>query len=155
MREQTVAQFEADKKMEAEGGAISKSFREASRRDLQARHARAVEDVQRGVQRADVVFYSINPGGPSVRLNEISTRAQNGMRLVADSTGGTAYVPAKSADLETVFRQIAAELRAQYLLQYYSNSDAPPGKFLKIKVATPARPELRVRARQGYYSKKG
>jgi hypothetical protein len=40
-------------------------------------------------------------------------------------------------------------------LQYYSNNDAPSGKFLKIKVGVPARPALRVRARQGYYSKKG
>ena len=50
-------------------------------------------------------------------------------------------------------RQIAAELRAQYLLQYLSNNNATAGKFLRIKVATPARPELRIRARQGYYKK--
>jgi Ca-activated chloride channel family protein len=120
---------------------------------LQARHQRAVAGVQRAVQGADAVFYSINPGGPSVRLNEISTRAQNGMQTVADATGGTAYVPARAEDLETIFRQIAAELRAQYLLQYLSNNQAAAGKFLRIKVTTPARPELRIRARQGYYKK--
>jgi VWFA-related protein len=127
--------------------------RAAARRDLQARHARAVAGVQRAVQGADAVFYSINPGGGSVRLNEISMRAQGGMQQVADATGGAAYVPARQDDLENIFRQIAAELRAQYLLQYLSNSREAAGKFLRIKVATPARPELRIRARQGYFKK--
>ena len=54
----------------------------------------------------------------------------------------------------TVFRQIANELRAQYLLQYYSNSNAPNGKYLTIKVTSPTHPDLRIRARQGYYAKK-
>lgn len=154
VREQTVAEYEAEKKAEA-GGGSPQALRAAARKDLQARHARAVAAVQRDVQRADTVFYSINPGGPSVRLNEIASRAQNSMQQIADSTGGTAYVPARAEDLATVFRQIASELRAQYLLQYYSNNNAPAGKFLSIKVRLPARPDLKVRARQGYYAKKG
>ncbi len=122
-----------------------------ARKNLQERHRRAVAEVERTVQQADAVFYSINPGGPSVRLNEISTRAQQGMQQVAETTGGSSFVPEKLENLDAVFRQIAAELRGQYLLQYYSNSEAPPGKYLGIKVRTPARTELRVRARQGYY----
>jgi Ca-activated chloride channel family protein len=154
VREQTVAEYEAERKsQEAENGGRPLGERAAARRDLQARHQRAVAGVQRSVQGADAVFYSINPGGPSVRLNEISTRAQNGMQTVADATGGTAYVPARTEELETIFRQIAAELRAQYLLQYLSNNQATAGKFLRIKVTTPARPDLRIRARQGYYKK--
>jgi Ca-activated chloride channel family protein len=154
VREQTVAEYEAEQKAEA-ANADPKSVRAAARRDLQARHARAVAAVEREVQRADVVFYSINPGGPSVRLNEIASRAQNNMAQVADSTGGTAYIPARAEELETIFKQIASELRAQYLLQYYSNSNAPTGKFLSIKVQVPAQPALKVRARRGYYAKKG
>ena len=154
VREQTVAEYEAERKsQEGENGGRPLGERAAARRDLQARHARSVAGVQRAVQGADAVFYSVNPGGPSVRLNEISTRAQNGMQSVADATGGTAYIPARAEDLDTIFRQIAAELRAQYLLQYLSNNNATAGKFLRIKVATPARPELRIRARQGYYKK--
>ena len=116
-------------------------------------HAKAVEKVLREVQRADAVFYSINPSGPGLRLNVISQRAQNQMRHMAETTGGNAFVPDRVESLAQVFGQIAAELRAQYLLQYLSNNEAQPGKFLRIKVNTPARPELRVRARQGYYKK--
>ena len=124
----------------------------AARRSLDARRARAVLEVQKGVQQADAAFYSINPGGTSVRLNMISTRAQNAMQAIADSTGGNAFVPDGERDLERVFNEIAAELRGQYLLQYYSNSQTG-AQFRSIKVSVPLRPELRVRARQGYYPK--
>jgi Ca-activated chloride channel family protein len=118
-----------------------------------ALHARAAQKVLREVQHADAVFYSINPSGPGIRLNVISQRAQDQMKMLADSTGGNAFVPPRLEDLETIFRQVAAELRAQYLLQYLSNNEAQPGKFLRIKVTTPARPDLHIRARQGYYKK--
>jgi len=126
----------------------------AARAGLDARRERAVADVQRGVQQADVAFYSVNPGGPSVRLNQISTRAQNHMQMIASATGGTAFLPA-SEDLEKVFSEVAAELRGQYLIQYYSNSQATGSQFRRIAVTLPAKPDLRVRARQGYYPKVG
>lgn len=153
VREQSLAEYKAQREREAQDAARPVGERAAARRDLQSRHARAVQSVQRSVQGADAVFYSINPGGPSVRLNEISMRAQTGMQQVADSTGGTAYVPTRNEDLDAIFRQVAAELRAQYLLQYLSNNQAAVGKFLRIKVSTPARPETRIRARQGYFKK--
>jgi Ca-activated chloride channel homolog len=121
---------------------------------LQGKHRLAVQEVQQAVQKADATFYSVNPGGASVQLNQISTRAQNGMRTIADATGGTAFVPDSDKDLEKVFRQVAAELRGQYLVQYYANSEAPAGQFRRILVTVPARPDVRIRARQGYYPKK-
>jgi Ca-activated chloride channel family protein len=125
----------------------------AARQSLLDRRRRAVLDVQRAVQQADVAFYSINPGGASVHLNMISTRAQNDMESIARSTGGTAFVPDSDRDLERVFGEVAAELRGQYLLQYYSNSQTPGAQFRRIAVALPTHTDLRVRARQGYYPK--
>jgi Ca-activated chloride channel family protein len=75
------------------------------------------------------------------------------MQKLAESTGGTAFLPDKIEDLGLVFDQIAAELRAQYLLQYYSNTKTPGMQFRRISVAVPAQPQLKVRARQGYYPK--
>lgn len=120
---------------------------------LQA-HQRAVAVVKKAVQQADAIFYSVNPGGPSIKLNQIAMRAENSMESIAETTGGTAFVPDSDADLDRVFRQVAAELRGQYLLQYYANAEAPPGQFRRIQVAVPARNDVRVRARQGYYPKK-
>ena len=125
----------------------------AARQSLLARRQRAVLDVQRAVQQADAAFYSINPGGQSGHLNLISTRAQNDMAAIAQSTGGTAFVPDSDKDLERVFNEVAAELRGQYLLQYNSNSQAAGTQFRRIAVGLPTHSELRVRARQGYYPK--
>ena len=130
-------------------GAVSAS---ATRAALQ--HQKAVAAVQKAVQQADVIFYAVNPGGPSIRLNRIAMRAEKGMEAIAEITGGTAFVPESDLDLERVFRQVAAELRGQYLLQYYGDSSAPQGQFRRIQVAVPARADVRVRARQGYYPKK-
>jgi VWFA-related protein len=127
----------------------------ASRLAIQQRnHQLAVADVQKAVQQADVIFYAVNPGGPSIKLNQIAMRAERGMEAIAETTGGTAFVPDSDKDLERVFRQVAAELRGQYLLQYYGSSEAPAGVFRKIQVGVPARNDVRVRARQGYYPKK-
>lgn len=132
----------------------AKKRKERLENQRNAVHLKAQGEVLREVQRADVVFYSINPSGQSLRLNKISQRAQEGMQKLADETGGTAFAPNKLEDLENVFRQIAAELRAQYLLQYYSTDESPSGKYLRLKVSVPARPQVRVRARQGYYVKR-
>ena len=125
-----------------------------TRAGLQMRHQKAVASVQKAVQQADVIFYSVNPGGPSVKLNQIAMRAERGMEAIAETTGGTAFIPESDLDLERVFRQVAAELRGQYLLQYYANAEAPAGQFRRIQVAVPARNDVRVRSRQGYYPKK-
>jgi Ca-activated chloride channel family protein len=125
----------------------------STRAGLQEKHRRAVQNVQQAVQKADAIFYSVNPGGPSVKLNQISMRAELGMESIAATTGGTAFVPESDKDLDRVFRQVAAELRGQYLLQYYANAEAPPNQFRKIEVQVPGRAGVRVRARQGYYPK--
>lgn len=126
----------------------------AARVGLQGRHRAAVAEVQQAAQKADAIFYSVNPGGPSVKLNQIAMRAETGMEAIAEATGGTAFIPDGEKDLERTFRQVAAELRGQYLLQYYGNSDAAPGQFRRIEVSVPGRVDSRVRARQGYYPKK-
>jgi VWFA-related protein len=126
-----------------------------TRTGLQQAHQRAVTGLQKTVQQADAIFYSVNPGGPSIKLNLIAMRAERGMEAIAEITGGTAFVPDSDADLERVFRQVAAELRGQYLLQYYADSEkVPAGQFRRIQVSVPARNDVRVRARQGYYAKK-
>jgi VWFA-related protein len=144
--QQTMAEIRANQKLEPS--------RAAATENLQVRHRRAVGEVQKAVQKSDAAFYSINPGGPSVHLNQISTRAQRGMESIAQSTGGTAFVPDGEKDLEKVFNEVAAELRGQYLLQYYSNAPATGAQFRRIVVAVPTHADLRVRARQGYYPKK-
>jgi VWFA-related protein len=111
-----------------------------------------IVDALREVQRSDTIFYSINPGGNSIRLNEISIKGQQDLVSLAGETGGTAFVSDETGDLDEIFGRIATELRAQYLLNYYSSNPQLDGKFRHIAVQIPQRPDLRVRARQGYYA---
>jgi Ca-activated chloride channel family protein len=111
-------------------------------------------DAQRELQRGDALFYAINPSGPSIRLNKISTRGHEGMVRLANETGGLAFLPDKIEDLTQVFAQIGAELQAQYLLGYYSSNDTNDGKLRQITVRVPKQSELRIRARKGYYAPK-
>lgn len=116
--------------------------------------ARALAEVERNLQRADAVFYAINPAGNTMYLNVITRKGHEGMQQLADSTGGTTFVPELDADLGPVFSRIAAELRGQYLLQYYANTELPSTQFRRIRVSVPSRADVRVRARQGFYPKK-
>lgn len=111
-----------------------------------------LDDALRELQKNDCLFYSINPSGSALKLNEISIRGQSVMESMSSQTGGKAFVPEKIDDLEAVFRQIAEELQAQYLLGYYSTDERADGGFRQISVRLPNRPDLRVRARQGYYA---
>jgi Ca-activated chloride channel family protein len=112
-------------------------------------------DAKRELQNADTLFYAINPSGPSIRLNKISTKGHEGMITLAEETGGVAFLPDKLGDLTRVFSQITSELQAQYLIGYYSTNENNDGKYRRITVRVPKRPELRIRARQGYYAPKG
>lgn len=127
--------------------------------------------VLKKLQDADTVFYSINPAGSSFQLNQISVFGQENMQTFADATGGSAYLPkfqpidTKDAlqnssnarknrlTLDLIFRQLASELRAQYLIQYYSEADFPVSKYVKLKVDIDNHGAPRVRARQGYFVK--
>lgn len=111
-----------------------------------------LKDALRELQKNDCLFYSINPSGAALNLNTMSIKGQSVMESMSSQTGGKAFVPEKIGDLEGVFRQIAEELQAQYLLGYYSTDERADGGFRPISVRTPKRPELRIRARQGYYA---
>ncbi len=141
---------------------------------VRARDTAAVREkvrVLKALQDADTVFYSINPGGSSLQLNKISQFGQENMQKFADDTGGTAYLPKflpvdtkdelantsnmrkNTATLETIFKQLANELRAQYLIQYYSDSEFPNEKYVRLSLGLKNPANYRVRARQGYYVK--
>ena len=127
--------------------------------------------IGKALQDGDTVFYSINPAGSSYQLNQMSLFGQENMERFALETGGSAYLPKflpidtkdeirnaanvkkNTASLETIFRQLANELRAQYLVQYYSDTDYPNGRFVRLDVALKNPATNKLRARQGYYVK--
>ncbi len=127
--------------------------------------------VLKSLQNADTVFYSINPAGNSLQLNKMSQFGQSNLDKFAVQTGGTAFLPKfqpttlkdnlqnaynikkNQETLTTIFRQLANELRAQYLVQYYSETDFPVNRYVNLKVGLNNPQSLKVRARQGYFVK--
>lgn len=127
--------------------------------------------VGKALQDADTVFFSINPGGSSYLLNTISVFGQENMQSFATQTGGTAYLPKfqpidtkdqlqnnanlkkNTAVLDGIFKQLMNELQAQYLVQYYSDSEHPAGRYVKLKVNLQNSANRKLRAREGYYVK--
>lgn len=127
--------------------------------------------VMKVLQDTDTVFYSINPAGSSYKLNKISIAGQDNLDKFADETGGNAFLPKflpidlkdqkqnaanmkhNGATLTAIFLQLSSELRAQYLVQYYSALEHPENKYVRLSVALRTRDGFRVRARQGYYVK--
>ena len=136
-----------------------------------AAHTKARTKILKDLQDADTVFYAVNPAGASFRVNKISVRAQGGLERFAAETGGTAFLPKfaptdtkdtlqnagntrkNQATLELIFQQLASELRAQYLVQYYPETEFPLGRFVKLDVSLTNPTGRKVRARQGYYVK--
>jgi len=109
-------------------------------------------DTIKEVHHSDTIFYAINPSAASVRLNEVNLKGQENLASLAAATGGTAFVSDSADDFDAIFSRIAVELRAQYLLTYYSSNPLLDGRFRQIKVTIPNRQDLHVRARLGYYA---
>lgn len=103
------------------------------------------------MRRRSVVFYAINPRNEDiVRLNKTSASGQENLTVLANVTGGTVFVSDETRHLENIFSKITAELRAQYLLLYYSLIPNMDGKFHTIEVSIPDQPGLNIRTRTGF-----
>jgi len=61
-------------------------------------------------------------------------KAKAFLERIAGQTGGKVYYPAGGADLNSIARDIASELRAQYSIGYIPTNDRRDGTFRNIKV---------------------
>ncbi len=77
------------------------------------------------------------------------------MEQLAVQTGGAAFIPKTTSDLETAFKQVAADLAQQYVLSYYQSEAQRDGRYHVIDLQLKSRKDVRVRARKVYYSRKG
>ena len=112
------------------------------------------------VQQSDIVIYGVHSTGvaPSVNIQDLG--GEFVLKAMSEDTGGKAFFPPiyddpkkEAKDLDEIYRRIAAEVRAQYVLTYYSKNEARSKAFRQIRVEV-KRPGLQVRARRGYYTAK-
>ena len=84
-------------------------------------------------------------------LFELARRQE---REIAQRAGGRVYPVRSLMDLAGVYKQVAADLRAQYTIAYYSTNDAHDRGWRKIRVEVHSKEKgPSVRARSGYWAK--
>ncbi|MBA3714426.1 MAG: VWA domain-containing protein [Pyrinomonadaceae bacterium] len=104
----------------------------------------------------------LSGGDSAVRFNQLRIGdLREGLRVldlsernleqVTRATGGRLYKPKDFGALDSVYTEVAEELRSQYALYYTPLNTTRDGQFRRVRVET-ADPALRVTARVGYYA---
>ena len=78
------------------------------------------------------------------------SESEYSMRALAQETGAQAFFPMQIFELKDIYATIAQELSSQYSLAYAPVNSKADGRFRKITVRVPSRPEVRLRTRTGY-----
>ena len=125
-------------------------------------HQVEIRQMAQRANRANVSFYPVDPrgavvfdqslarpvrpGGQQQDAERLASR-QDGLRLLADQTGGVAVV--NTNDTERWLQRALADTGTYYLLSYYSTNAKLDGRFRRITVRV-NRENAEVRARPGY-----
>ena len=102
----------------------------------------------------EIAIYAIslrpNRAGDRSRLE--FSQAIHLLTALANETGGQVHYPNSLSELDTVYDKIAEELRTQYNIGYVSSNKRRDGKWRRIVVRIPAREDLQVRHKLGYFA---
>ena len=112
-------------------------------------------ELRRLLKESDVVLYGIGILGGGDAGSELGMGGQGILDELASVSGGKAFFPRSSAEMDDIFEQIALELRHQYSIGYKPTNFTNDGHWHRIKVkVTPPRglPRLFVRSKEGYYA---
>jgi Ca-activated chloride channel homolog len=111
-------------------------------------------ELRRQLKESDVIIYAVG----IVDSHDNTDLGYGGRAILeelAGVSGGKAFFPSSSAEMNDTFERIALELRTQYSIGYRPSNFANDGRWhrLKIKVQPPRGfPRLFVRGREGYFA---
>jgi Ca-activated chloride channel homolog len=105
-------------------------------------------------RKSEVNLYciSLRPDRNQDRSRLAFSQAEYVLTTLSRESGGQVFFPQSLSELETVYDRIAEELRTQYSLGYVSSNARRDGKWRRIVVRTPDRPDLQIRHKLGYYA---
>jgi Ca-activated chloride channel family protein len=110
----------------------------------------SLEKLVSRAQQNEVLVYSIG------LLNEEEHRearlAKRALDSISRDSGGLAFYPKGTADVDAIALQVAHEIRNQYTIGYSPTVQAMDGSFRQIKVAVNGPGHPVVRTRTGYYA---
>ena len=79
------------------------------------------------------------------------SQATHLLSVLARETGGQAFFPAQIQELDSVYDRIAEEMRTQYSLGYVPTNLKRDGRYRRIVVRVPARDNVILRYKLGYF----
>jgi len=98
---------------------------------------------------SDVTVYAI--GAFSHQSDRMVGEQRLILQRITEATGGQAYFPRSVSELDKVYAQVVAEIRAQYTIGYESSNAKTDGTWRKVEVRVRGK-DLKTRTRQGYFS---
>jgi VWFA-related protein len=101
---------------------------------------------------ASVRFNAVRIDGLRQGLRVLDASEER-LKLICSTTGGRFYRPDTFEALESLYRQIAEELRHQYALYYNPLEKTRDGRFRRVRVAV-SDPKMSVAARVGYFAQR-
>ena len=107
------------------------------------------DDALADVQRTGAAVYVVGIGG----VAGISLKGERFLRQLASDTGGRAFFPSREIELRPIHELVASEVTLRYVITYTPTNQKVDGAWRKIAVKT-MDPELKVRARPGYFAPK-
>ena len=112
-------------------------------------------DLIEEIRNDQISFFPIllSPDGSDRDNAGLVQNARLTMQLIADESGGTMYTTANLDNLNEVFDRVMQDVGRVYSLGYQPKNEKRDGTWRTIKVDIPGHPELKVRARSGYYAK--
>lgn len=116
---------------------------------IDTRSALRFDEMMSLVRASDVTVYAVG----LLRHQSGMARLEGRQRLtrIAEATGGQAFFPSALKDLDEAYAKVVAEIKGQYHLGYTSTNRAMDGTWREVEIRL-ARPELRVRTREGYFA---
>lgn len=112
-------------------------------------------EVRRLLKETNVIVYSVGILGSGDSSSTYGLGGQSILEELSSVSGGKAFFPNTTAEMNDTFERIALELRHQYSIGYKPEEFTGDGKWhkLKVKVKPPrGLPRLFVRTRDGYFA---
>jgi Ca-activated chloride channel family protein len=102
-----------------------------------------------GALKHDVAIYAIGIGDKSYE-----GVSESELKKLAGETGGRAFFPKKTPELQTIFEQLSEQLHSPYVVSYKRTNRKPPGEIqkLKLQLQNPNLREVTLDYRRGYFS---
>jgi Ca-activated chloride channel family protein len=117
------------------------------------RSAMGFADALEMLRASDVTVYTIGFLAHQSQSSRFDQQMQ--LQQISEVTGGQAFFPMSTHQLEDIYDKVATQIRAQYSLGFTSSNTAQDGTWRRLEVrlaGAAAQLGLMVRARKGYYA---